>query len=236
MFPQLWLRSVGSVPPRSWFSRRLCHFSLGQWAATSCELAALPPSQLLVYLHLKSRQLGNGSLTRSNDTSGHPTLSQAVLFHGRSVHDPPFASWFVHRYRLITSSSFTHFFPYFFPSLPPNTIIVFLTAFSFCILVSRRYRGSESHASCQSHHGPQPRGPFLAGFTSPHTAHGQLVTICVMLQSLQLRRCAVHLDSKRPLLYHEIQQQSDWRLAVPMSQGRVSLRLHVQYPSRRTQP
>jgi len=92
LFPSLWLCSDSSVPTHSWFLHRLYLFfprSIGGHSmcadgATSLAAAGVPPSQI--------QAIGRWKLdTFEWYIWHHPTLLQAVLFHGRSVHEPPFA-------------------------------------------------------------------------------------------------------------------------------------------------
>ena len=93
LFPQLWLRSDGSVPSRSWFLSRLHSVfprsirgqSMRAGGAVSLTAAGVPPSQIQAIGRWRSDTL-------ERYIRRHPTLLQAVLFHGRSIHDPPFAN------------------------------------------------------------------------------------------------------------------------------------------------
>ena len=93
LFPQLWLRSDGSVPSRSWFLSRLHVFfphsigghSMRAGGITSLAAAGVPPSQIQAIGRWRSD-------TFECYIRCHPTLLQAVLFHGWSIYDPPFAN------------------------------------------------------------------------------------------------------------------------------------------------
>ena len=93
LFPQLWLHSDGSVPSRSWFLSRLHSVfprsigghSMRAGGATSLAAAGVPPSQIQAIGRWRTD-------TFERYIRHHPTLLQAVLFHGRSIHDPPFAN------------------------------------------------------------------------------------------------------------------------------------------------
>ena len=92
LFPQLWPRSNGPLPSRSWFLSRLHSFfpcSIGghfiyAGGATSLAAAGVPPSQIQAIGRWRSD-------TFECYIHCHPTLLQAVLFHGQSIHDPLFA-------------------------------------------------------------------------------------------------------------------------------------------------
>lgn len=93
LHPFLWVKSDGSLPTRSWFIRRLhrhfpttfCGHSMRAGGATSLAAAGLSPEHI--------RAVGRWrSGTWERYVRKNPTLLQALLFHGRSVHDPPFAS------------------------------------------------------------------------------------------------------------------------------------------------
>ena len=77
-FPQFWLCSGSCVPSRSWFFSR---FSMRAGGATSLAAAGVPPSQIQAIGRWRSD-------TFECYIRRHPTLLQAVLFHGRSIHDP----------------------------------------------------------------------------------------------------------------------------------------------------
>lgn len=91
LFPHLWLKANGSPPRRSWFLHRLHSFflqsigshSMQAGGVTSLAAAGVPPSQIqaIGWWH---------SATFERYIHRHPTLLQAVLFQGRSVHDLPF--------------------------------------------------------------------------------------------------------------------------------------------------
>ena len=93
LFPQLWLRSDGSVPSWFWFLSRLHVFfprsigghSMCAGGATSLAAAGVPPSQIQAIGRWRSD-------TIERYIRRHPTLLQALLSHGRSIHDPPFAN------------------------------------------------------------------------------------------------------------------------------------------------
>ena len=53
--------------------------------ATSLAAAGVPPSQIQAIGQWKSEDSFERYIRR------HPTLLQAVLFHGQSIHEPPFA-------------------------------------------------------------------------------------------------------------------------------------------------
>ena len=92
LFPQLWLHSNGSLPTHSWFLSRLCSFfpcsigshSMHAGGATSLAAAGVPPSQIQAIGRWRS-------YTFECYIHCHPTLLQAVLFHGWSIHEPSFA-------------------------------------------------------------------------------------------------------------------------------------------------
>ena len=92
LFPQLWLRSDGSVPSWSWFLFRSHVFfpcSIGghymrAGGTTSLAAAGVPSSQIQVIGQWRSD-------TFEHYIHCHPTLLQAVLFHGQSIHNSPFA-------------------------------------------------------------------------------------------------------------------------------------------------
>lgn len=91
--PQLWLRMDGSVPLRGWFVRKLRTFlppsisghSMRAGGATSLAAAGVPPAQIQAIGRWKSPAFER--YIRKN-----PTLLQALIFHGRPVHEPPFAA------------------------------------------------------------------------------------------------------------------------------------------------
>ena len=93
LHPQLWLRNDGSTPLRSWFLRRLHHFfpqsigghSLRAGGATSLAAAGVLTSQIQSIGRWKSTAF-------ERYIRRHPTVLQALIFHGRAVHDPPFAA------------------------------------------------------------------------------------------------------------------------------------------------
>lgn len=91
--PHLWVRRDGSPPTRSWFITRLHTFlpssfsghSMRAGGATSLAAAGVAPSQI--------QAIGRWhSDTWERYIRRHPTLLQALLFHGRPIHEPPFAS------------------------------------------------------------------------------------------------------------------------------------------------
>ena len=63
LFPQLWLHSDGSVPSHSWFLSRLHSVFPRSIGGHSMCAGCTTSWQLLVSLHIKSRQLGNGDQT-----------------------------------------------------------------------------------------------------------------------------------------------------------------------------
>jgi len=91
-FPSLWLCSDDLVPTHSWFLHKLYLFfprsisghSMRAGDATSLAAAGVPPSQIQAIRCWKSD-------TFEQYIQHYSTLLQAVLFHGRSVHEPPFA-------------------------------------------------------------------------------------------------------------------------------------------------
>ena len=93
LFPQLWLHSDGSMPSCSWFLSRLHSVfprsigghSMYAGGATSLAAAGVPPSQIQAIGRWRSD-------TFKCYICRHPTLLQAVLFNGQSIHDPPFAN------------------------------------------------------------------------------------------------------------------------------------------------
>ena len=93
LFPQLWLHSDGSVLSWSWVLSRLhvlfpCSIgghSMHGGGTTSLAAAGVPPSQIQVIGQWRSD-------TFECYIRHHPTLLQAVLFHGQSIHDPLFAN------------------------------------------------------------------------------------------------------------------------------------------------
>jgi len=94
LHPLLWVRADGSVPTRSWFLARfravfpdssLGGHSLRSGGATSLAAAGVPPSQI--------QAIGAWSSSAwQRYVRKHPVLLQTLLFHGRPLHDPPFAS------------------------------------------------------------------------------------------------------------------------------------------------
>ena len=92
LHPQLWLRSDGSMPVRSWFlcclhaffPRSIGGHSLRAGGATSLTAAGVPSSQIQAIGHWKSAAF-------EHYIRWHPTVLQALIFHGRGIHDPPFA-------------------------------------------------------------------------------------------------------------------------------------------------
>ena len=94
LHPFLWVRADGSVPTRAWFLRRFrlafpsstfSGHSLRAGGATSLAAAGVSPAQIQAIGHWSSSAWQ--CYVRKN-----PTLLQTLLFHGRPVHDPPFAS------------------------------------------------------------------------------------------------------------------------------------------------
>ena len=73
----LWLKADGS-PPR--FPRAVGGHSTRVGGVTSLAAAGVPPSQIF----------GCETAVFERFIRCHPTLLQAVLFQGRSVHEPPF--------------------------------------------------------------------------------------------------------------------------------------------------
>ena len=95
LFPYLWLKADGSAPRRSWFLHRLHSFfpravgghSMRAGGATSLAAAGVPSLQI--------QAIGRwNSAAFERYIHRHPTLLQAILFQGHSVHDPPFARVF----------------------------------------------------------------------------------------------------------------------------------------------
>lgn len=93
LHPFLWLNSDGCIPTRSWFMRRFHRFfptsysghSMRAGGATSLAAAGMSPESI--------RAVGRWtSGTWEQYVRKNPTLLQALLFHGRPVHDPPFAN------------------------------------------------------------------------------------------------------------------------------------------------
>jgi hypothetical protein len=91
--PYLWLRYDGHPPTRSWFMRRLRLFfpanvsghSMRAGGATSLAAAGVSPDQI--------RAIGRWrSGTWERYVRKNAVLLQALLFHGRPIHDPPFAN------------------------------------------------------------------------------------------------------------------------------------------------
>lgn len=94
LHPLLWLRSDGTVPTRSWFIRRLSSVfrldnvsghSMRAGGATSLAAAGVPPDRIQAIGRWRSSAWQR--YVRKN-----PALLQALLFHGRSIHNPPFAA------------------------------------------------------------------------------------------------------------------------------------------------
>ena len=94
LHPFLWVRADGLVPTRAWFLRRFrlafpsstfSGHSLRAGGATSLAAAGVSPAQIQAIGHWSSSAWQR--YVRKN-----PTLLQTLLFHGRPVHDPPFAS------------------------------------------------------------------------------------------------------------------------------------------------
>lgn len=91
LHPFLWLKSNGHAPTRSWFIRRLRHFfpsaisghSMRAGGATSLAAAGVSPDQIRAVGRWKTS-------TWERYVRKNPTLLQALLFHGRPMHDPPF--------------------------------------------------------------------------------------------------------------------------------------------------
>ena len=89
---QLWLRSDGSMLVHSWFLCRLHAFfphsigghSLRAGGATSLAAAEVPSSQIQAIGHWKSAAF-------EHYIRRHPTVLQALIFHGRGIHNSPFA-------------------------------------------------------------------------------------------------------------------------------------------------
>lgn len=93
LHPYLWLRVDGSISTRSWFIHRPRRFfppsigghSMRSDGATSLAAAGVPLAQIQAIgrwtSHAWQRYIRK-----------HPILLQTLLFHGRPVHDPPFAS------------------------------------------------------------------------------------------------------------------------------------------------
>jgi hypothetical protein len=93
LHPYLWLRADGCPPTRSWFIRRLRLFfptnvsghSMRAGGATSLAAAGVSPDQI--------RAIGRWrSGTWERYVRKNAALLQALLFHGRPIHDPPFAN------------------------------------------------------------------------------------------------------------------------------------------------
>lgn len=93
LHPFLWLRSNGRAPSRSWFIRQFRRFFSGSFSghsmraggATSLASAGVSPEQI--------RAIGRWSTnTWERYVRKNPSLLQAMLFHGRPPHDPPFAN------------------------------------------------------------------------------------------------------------------------------------------------
>jgi len=93
LHPLLWIRSNGTTPTRSWFIRHLASLfpnsnfsghSMRAGGATSLAAAGVPPDRI--------RAIGRWrSPAWERYIRKNPALLQALLFHGRSIHDPPFA-------------------------------------------------------------------------------------------------------------------------------------------------
>ena len=92
LFPHLWLKADGSAPQQSWFLCRLHSFllhtvgghSMRAGGVTSLMAAGVPSSQIQAIGHWNPAAF-------ERYIRQHPTLLQAVLFQGHSVHCPPFA-------------------------------------------------------------------------------------------------------------------------------------------------
>ena len=83
----LWVRADGSVPTRAWFLTRFRTVfpdpSLGGHSLRSG--GGVPPSQI--------QAIGGWSSSAwQRYVRKHPVLLQTLLFHGRALHDSPFAS------------------------------------------------------------------------------------------------------------------------------------------------
>ncbi|KAL4068728.1 hypothetical protein V8B97DRAFT_1872904 [Scleroderma yunnanense] len=93
LHPLLWIRADRSLPTHAWFLARfrtvfpdpsLGGHSLRSGGATSLAAAGVPPSQI--------QAIGAwSSLAWQRYVRKHPVLLQTLLFHGRPLHDPPFA-------------------------------------------------------------------------------------------------------------------------------------------------
>lgn len=87
----LWLRGDGSIPTRSWFIARLRAFfpssisghSLRAGGATSLAISGVPLDRIQALGHWSSDAFR--VYIRKN-----PALMHALIFHGRSIHDPVF--------------------------------------------------------------------------------------------------------------------------------------------------
>lgn len=93
LHPFLWVRADGSVPTRSWFlwrfrlvfpSSAVSAHSLRAGGATSLAAAGVPPAQIQAIGHWSSSAW-------QRYVRKHPVLLQTLLFHGRPIHNPPFA-------------------------------------------------------------------------------------------------------------------------------------------------
>jgi hypothetical protein len=93
LHPYLWLRADGHPPTRSWFIRRLRlffpanvsgHF-MRAGGATSLAATGVSPDQIQAIGRWRSG-------TWERYVRKNATLLQALLFHGRPIHDPPFAN------------------------------------------------------------------------------------------------------------------------------------------------
>ncbi|KIK77853.1 hypothetical protein PAXRUDRAFT_17228 [Paxillus rubicundulus Ve08.2h10] len=88
----LWLRHDGSVPTHAWFMRKLRFFfpksigshSMHAGGTTSLAAAGMAADNIRAMGRWKSDAWEH--YVRKN-----PVLLQALIFHGRSIHDSPFA-------------------------------------------------------------------------------------------------------------------------------------------------
>ena len=133
LFPQLWLRSNGTVPSRSWFMSRLHRFFPRSIGGHSMRASGATSLVLQMFLLPRSKPLADGSQTPSSVifVATLRFCRQCCFMVGPFMILPLLANVSVFSSATFSINlSLNFLFPFSLPSLPFNTFSAFLVASS----------------------------------------------------------------------------------------------------------